>query len=66
MGNLVDRPAERKFRCVRKAGAAFQEAIGKLPGGYDCLRAVGFAEATEPNGDEVRSHAHSLPVYEVG
>ena len=53
VGNLVDKPGERKFRCLRKGGAAFHEALGKLPGGYDALRAVGFRDATEPNGDEV-------------
>ena len=59
MGNLVDKPAERKFRCIRKAGGAFHEALGKLPGGYDALRAVGFRDVTEPNGDEVSCTAHT-------
>jgi hypothetical protein len=58
VGNLVDKPEERKFRCLRKAGAAFHEALGKLTGGHDALRAIGFRDATEPNGDEV--HLHSL------
>ena len=53
VGNLVDKPHERRFRCIRKAGAAFHEALGKLPGGDEALRAVGFCDATEPNGDAV-------------
>lgn len=59
VGNLVDKPEEAKFRRIRKASAAFQQSLGRLPGGCEALLAVGFTAYTEPNGEQVRTPLRS-------
>ena len=45
--NILEHPAEEKYRTVRKSNAAFQRRLGRFPSGLALLRAVGFEDATQ-------------------
>lgn len=49
--NLKEHPHEAKFKCLRKANAAFQNRIAKFKGAMEVLHAVGFSDGTG-NGTE--------------
>eukprot|EP00742_Colponemidia_sp_Colp-10_P001520 GILJ01001631.1.p1 GENE.GILJ01001631.1~~GILJ01001631.1.p1 ORF type:complete len:446 (+),score=90.43 GILJ01001631.1:48-1340(+) len=42
--NVVDHPDEEKYRKIRVTNEAFQTRVGKVNGGIDFLKAVGFVE----------------------
>jgi hypothetical protein len=56
LGNLVDKPGEARFRRIRRGSKAFQQSLGTLHGGPECLLAVGFTHYSEPNGEQVSTH----------
>ena len=56
LGNLVDNAEEARFRRIRRGSKAFQQSLGTLPGGPECLLAVGFTHYIELNSEQVRTH----------
>lgn len=62
LGNLVDKAEEARFRRIRRSSKAFQQSLGTLPGGPECLLAIGFTHYIELNGEQVRNYSFR-PTY---
>jgi uncharacterized membrane protein YgcG len=45
--NILEHPAEEKYRTVRHSNNTFQRRLGRFPSGLALLRAVGFEDATQ-------------------
>ena len=45
--NILEHPAEEKYRTVRKSNVAFERRLGRFPSGLALLRAVGFEDAVQ-------------------
>ena len=43
--NIVEQPAEPKFRTVKLANKGFHSKVGQFAGGLECMKALGFTEA---------------------
>eukprot|EP00743_Colponemidia_sp_Colp-15_P001602 GILK01001749.1.p1 GENE.GILK01001749.1~~GILK01001749.1.p1 ORF type:complete len:455 (+),score=102.40 GILK01001749.1:70-1365(+) len=60
--NVVDHPDEEKYRKIRVTNEAFQTRVGKVNGGIDFLKAVGFVE----DGDFLALQAVDKGVLQKG
>lgn len=49
VSNIITNPNEEKYRKVKQSNAAFGRRLGNVPGGRECMLAVGFVSET-PEG----------------
>ena len=64
LGNIVKHPGESKYRRLLLANPKLHAAIGRVPGGLEVLRAVGFcpeADAAAPSTTSVLVLAPDVP-----
>jgi thioredoxin 1 len=47
VGNIVNNPSEPKYRRIKLSNQNFQNKLGRLAGGKECLIQIGFQERTE-------------------
>jgi len=47
VNNLIQKPNVAKYQSIRLSNAIFQKRLGKLSGGLDCMRAIGFKQTTK-------------------
>lgn len=47
VGNIVNNPDEAKYRKIKLSNSNFQNKLGRLAGGKECLLQIGFQERTE-------------------
>lgn len=48
VGNVVDHPAEGKYRSIRVQNRVFQDKVASCRGGLDCMTAMGFTSQRGP------------------
>merc|ERR1719296_433413 len=42
ISNITSHPMEEKYRTIKSTNAAFQRKVGGIPGGKECMTAMGF------------------------
>ena len=47
VGNIVNNPDDAKYRKIKLSNSNFQNKLGRLAGGKECLLQIGFQERTE-------------------
>merc|ERR1719343_912123 len=47
ISNITSHPMEEKYRTIKSTNAAFQRKVGGIPGGKECMKAMGFELVNE-------------------
>jgi hypothetical protein len=56
VGNLVHTPEETKYRSLRANNIHYKERLGNVPGGHECMQAIGYTIITDDGWMRIDDH----------
>ena len=64
--NIVQNPLEAKYRSIKRSNKGFASRVGAVPGGDDCMRALGFVASASGEEWVLHPSATAWPVLQAG